>query len=154
LLSSLAVCGSQSIVHKACELDHVGGTFSQSIKPTPFLCLVLKLLQVCGGLWVAVMFQSFCTTHSVQLIRLFRLPPHTPLVSLIMNFGASATIFTDTKVWFRTISASRDLCQCGYHCRNHISHSHLPASPSHDDAAQSSRCAPLTPSSPQREVLK
>lgn len=28
------------------ELDHVGGTFGGNIKPTPFLCLVLKMLQI------------------------------------------------------------------------------------------------------------
>ena len=28
------------------ELDHVGGHYSSNIKPTPFLCLVLKMLQI------------------------------------------------------------------------------------------------------------
>lgn len=28
------------------EIDHVGGTFGGNIKPTPFLCLVLKMLQI------------------------------------------------------------------------------------------------------------
>jgi pre-mRNA-splicing factor 38A len=28
------------------ELDHIGGTFSGNIKPTPFLCLLLKMLQI------------------------------------------------------------------------------------------------------------
>ena len=28
------------------ELDHVGGTFGGNVKPTPFLCLVLKMLQI------------------------------------------------------------------------------------------------------------
>lgn len=28
------------------ELDHVGGTFGGNSKPTPFICLVLKMLQI------------------------------------------------------------------------------------------------------------
>ena len=27
-------------------LDHIGGTFGGNIKPTPFLCLMLKMLQI------------------------------------------------------------------------------------------------------------
>ena len=28
------------------ELDHVGGTFGGNVRPTPFVCLILKLLQI------------------------------------------------------------------------------------------------------------
>lgn len=28
------------------ELDHLGGTFGGNRKPTPFLCLILKMLQI------------------------------------------------------------------------------------------------------------
>lgn len=31
---------------KAKELDHIGGTFGGNRKPTPFMCLVLKMLQI------------------------------------------------------------------------------------------------------------
>ena len=31
---------------KAVALDHVGGVYGGSIRPTPFLCLILKLLQL------------------------------------------------------------------------------------------------------------
>ena len=27
-------------------LDHIGGVYGGSIKPTPFLCLILKMLQI------------------------------------------------------------------------------------------------------------
>ena len=37
---------AELLVDKAMELDHVGGTFGGNIKPTPFLCLVLKMLQI------------------------------------------------------------------------------------------------------------
>ncbi|KAK4748799.1 hypothetical protein SAY87_015385 [Trapa incisa] len=37
---------AETLVDKAMELDHVGGTFGGSRKPTPFLCLVLKMLQI------------------------------------------------------------------------------------------------------------
>ena len=34
------------LVDKAMGLDHVGGVFGGNIKPTPFLCLILKMLQI------------------------------------------------------------------------------------------------------------
>ncbi|KAL8129995.1 hypothetical protein V2J09_019150 [Rumex salicifolius] len=37
---------AETLVDKAMELDHVGGTFGGSHKPTPFLCLVEKMLQI------------------------------------------------------------------------------------------------------------
>lgn len=36
---------SASIIDKAIELDYIGGTFA-NLKPTKFLCLTLKLLQL------------------------------------------------------------------------------------------------------------
>ncbi len=37
---------SELLVDKAMELRYIGGTFAGNIKPTPFLCLVLKMLQI------------------------------------------------------------------------------------------------------------
>ncbi|KAM9793965.1 pre-mRNA-splicing factor 38A [Syngnathus typhle] len=37
---------AELVVDKAMELKYVGGVFGGNIKPTPFLCLVLKLLQI------------------------------------------------------------------------------------------------------------
>ena len=37
---------AELLVDKAMDLDHVGGVFSGNIKPTPFLCLILKMLQI------------------------------------------------------------------------------------------------------------
>nr|BAF00662.1 hypothetical protein [Arabidopsis thaliana] len=37
---------AETLVDKAMELDHLGGTFGGSRKPTPFLCLILKMLQI------------------------------------------------------------------------------------------------------------
>ncbi|PKI76167.1 hypothetical protein CRG98_003528 [Punica granatum] len=37
---------AETLVDKAMELDHVGGTFGGNRKPAPFLCLVLKMLQI------------------------------------------------------------------------------------------------------------
>jgi len=37
---------AELLVDKAMSLDHVGGTFGGNIKPTPFLCLALKMLQI------------------------------------------------------------------------------------------------------------
>lgn len=34
------------LVDKAMELKYVGGVFGGNIKPSPFLCLVLKMLQI------------------------------------------------------------------------------------------------------------
>ena len=37
---------AELLVDKAMALDHIGGTFGGNIKPTPFLCLMLKMLQI------------------------------------------------------------------------------------------------------------
>ncbi|XP_057298917.1 pre-mRNA-splicing factor 38A-like [Hydractinia symbiolongicarpus] len=37
---------AELLVDKAMALEHIGGTFGGNIKPTPFLCLVLKMLQI------------------------------------------------------------------------------------------------------------
>jgi pre-mRNA-splicing factor 38A len=37
---------AESFVDKAIELEYVGGTYGGPRKPTPFICLVTKLLQI------------------------------------------------------------------------------------------------------------
>jgi len=37
---------AEILVDRAMELDHIGGVFGGSVKPTPFLCLILKMLQI------------------------------------------------------------------------------------------------------------
>ncbi len=37
---------AELLVDKAMALDHIGGTYSGNIKPSPFLCLILKMLQI------------------------------------------------------------------------------------------------------------
>lgn len=37
---------AETLVDKAMELDHLGGTFGGSRKPSPFICLVMKMLQI------------------------------------------------------------------------------------------------------------
>ncbi|KAF9607477.1 hypothetical protein IFM89_036074 [Coptis chinensis] len=37
---------AETLVDKAMELDHVGGTFGGNRRPTPFMCLVMKMLQI------------------------------------------------------------------------------------------------------------
>ncbi|NXH25281.1 PR38A factor, partial [Myiagra hebetior] len=37
---------AELVVDKAMELKYVGGTYGGNVKPTPFLCLTLKLLQI------------------------------------------------------------------------------------------------------------
>lgn len=37
---------AESIIDKAVDLQYIGGTFGGNRQPTPFICLVLKLLQI------------------------------------------------------------------------------------------------------------
>ncbi|XP_063677500.1 pre-mRNA-splicing factor 38A-like [Bolinopsis microptera] len=37
---------AELIVDKAMDLKYIGGTYGGNIKPTPFLCLILKMLQI------------------------------------------------------------------------------------------------------------
>ena len=36
----------ETLVDRAVEITHVGGTYGGNRRPTPFLCLVLKMLQM------------------------------------------------------------------------------------------------------------
>ena len=44
--NSILFIAAEILVDKAMELDHIGGVFGGSVKPTPFLCLILKMLQI------------------------------------------------------------------------------------------------------------
>ena len=44
--NSILSIAAEILVDKAMELDHIGGVFGGSVKPTPFLCLILKMLQI------------------------------------------------------------------------------------------------------------
>lgn len=37
---------AETLVDKAMSLDHYGGTYGASNKPTKFLCLICKMLQI------------------------------------------------------------------------------------------------------------
>ena len=37
---------AESLVDKACDLKYFGGAYSAMQKPSPFLCLLLKMLQI------------------------------------------------------------------------------------------------------------
>ena len=37
---------AETLVDKAMELDHFGGTYGGSRKPTPFMCLIMKMLHI------------------------------------------------------------------------------------------------------------
>ena len=39
-------CPAELLVDRAMELDHVGGVYGGNVKPTPFICLILKMLQI------------------------------------------------------------------------------------------------------------
>ncbi len=43
LISFLA----ELVVDKAVELKYIGGVSGGNIRPSPFLCLILKMLQIC-----------------------------------------------------------------------------------------------------------
>jgi pre-mRNA-splicing factor 38A len=37
---------AELIVDKGMELRYIGGIYAGNVKPTPFLCLILKMLQI------------------------------------------------------------------------------------------------------------
>lgn len=37
---------AELMVDKAMELKYIGGVYGGNVKPSPFLCLVLKMLQI------------------------------------------------------------------------------------------------------------
>lgn len=46
ILLLLLFFAAETLVDKAMELDHFGGTFGGNRKATPFMCLTLKMLQI------------------------------------------------------------------------------------------------------------
>lgn len=40
------IVAAETLVDKAMELDHFGGTYGGNRKATPFMCLTLKMLQI------------------------------------------------------------------------------------------------------------
>lgn len=46
ILLLLFFFAAETLVDKAMELDHFGGTFGGNRKATPFMCLTLKMLQI------------------------------------------------------------------------------------------------------------
>lgn len=46
MLLHVVSSSAELVVDKAMELKYVGGVFGGNIKPTPFLCLTLKMLQI------------------------------------------------------------------------------------------------------------
>ncbi|RHY25639.1 hypothetical protein DYB32_008184, partial [Aphanomyces invadans] len=47
---------AETLVDKAIELTHIGGHFGGNQQPTPFLCLILKMLQIQPDLEIVVEF--------------------------------------------------------------------------------------------------
>ena len=46
ILIFVMIVAAETLVDKAMELDHFGGTFGGNRKATPFMCLTLKMLQI------------------------------------------------------------------------------------------------------------
>ena len=46
LFCFLYIVAAETLVDKAMEIDHFGGTFGGNRKATPFMCLILKMLQI------------------------------------------------------------------------------------------------------------
>jgi hypothetical protein len=46
LCCDACVRAAESLVDKAVELSHIGGSYGGTRKPTPFLCLLMKMLQI------------------------------------------------------------------------------------------------------------
>jgi pre-mRNA-splicing factor 38A len=42
----LVVPSAETLVDRAVELDHIGGTYGGAVQPCAFMCLVLKMLQI------------------------------------------------------------------------------------------------------------
>ena len=47
---------AETLVDRAIELSHVGGTYGGTRKPTKFMCLLLKMLQIQPDLEIVVEF--------------------------------------------------------------------------------------------------
>lgn len=59
---------------RASELRYIGGVFGGNIKPTPFLCLILKMLQIQPDKEIIIElikqddFKYYCSIHTPILL--------------------------------------------------------------------------------------
>lgn len=66
---------AETLVDKAMELDHIGGTYGGNRKPTPFMCLVMKMLQIQPEKDIVV---EFIKNDDYKLVFLFYLLVSVP----------------------------------------------------------------------------
>ncbi|CAI5491976.1 unnamed protein product [Closterium sp. Naga37s-1] len=64
---------AETLVDKAMDLDHFGGTFGGNRKPTPFMCLILKMLQIQPEKEIVVEFIKNSDYKYVRLLGAFYL---------------------------------------------------------------------------------
>ena len=57
---------AETLVDRAIELSHVGGTYGGTRKPTKFMCLLLKMLQIQPDLEIVV---EFVTNEDYKYVR-------------------------------------------------------------------------------------
>ncbi|CAN0897177.1 Pre-mRNA-splicing factor 38 [Linum grandiflorum] len=62
-----------TLVDKAMELDHLGGTHGGNRRPTPFICLILKMLQIQPDKEIVVEFIKNDTLKYVRILGAFYL---------------------------------------------------------------------------------
>jgi len=73
---------AESLVDKAVALSHVGGTYGGQRKPTNFMCLLLKLLQLQPEKEIIIEFIKNEDYKYVRLLGAFSVPPPPPPVPL------------------------------------------------------------------------
>ena len=62
---------SETLVDKAIALDYIGGLYGGGIKPTPFLCLIFKMLQIQPTKDIVVEFIKTADYKYVRLLGAF-----------------------------------------------------------------------------------
>lgn len=72
---------AESLVDKAVEINHLGGTFGGQRKPTSFMCLVLKLLQLQPDREIIV---EFIKNEDYKYVRVLGESPR-PIFTLSMS---------------------------------------------------------------------
>lgn len=77
---------SESIVDKAVALKYAGGTYAGNVKPTRFLCLILKMLQLQPEKEIVLEYiqNEDVSLSTISLISLSHLSSYLVLISLIV----------------------------------------------------------------------
>lgn len=93
---------AETLVDKAMELDHLGGTYGGNRKPTPFICLVTKMLQIQPDKEIVVEFiknEDYKSVMFITLLIFLSMYAFITILQLLASLRLSSAEQICTSTW-------------------------------------------------------